>query len=265
MLVLIGFIFGLFVILIPFFKSVIRLSRYLNQEHIAINSFQSINSQVLDDLDKDSKSSDMPKVPSWEYPEILFVGIAPIYGIFLTYAFYRDIKPFHIDYAPSLILYILVVYSSYWMSRYYKDKLPVSIVALLPYGIILSFLFYPILIIHFLSPMTLLGGVIFPYLAFPLFAPLPALLYAIREFSILNYFIEKKIEELQEKPEPNFTTYAFASQYRWKADFQSVLIFVCLVLMTQLSLYAFGQPLNSLWLVFRESQGFIFSAKGSIF
>ncbi len=266
-LFVIGPLLAIFIILIPFIKSITSFNRFVRGEHQPTRRQVSPTNYdfILDVDDYEEAKPETVSISSWEFAEFLFVGVAPLLGVGLIYIFYSEIKPFHIEYVPIVGAYVFIGFLSYWFSRFFKEQLPIFIVALLPYGIGIGILLYIILIIHFISPMTLLGGALLPFLGFPLFAPLPALLYSIREMRILIPHLHNRIYISENSIDYTETGIQFASNISWHNSLQNWALLGVFILGVQAIFYSFGFPLESIWLALREGEGFFFSKTNFLF
>jgi Family of unknown function (DUF6688) len=199
------------------------------------------------------------------YSEVLFMGIAPVMGLGLVYGFQEIFTPFNLSYFPSLAVFLLIPYLSYWISKSYFKELPLEANLLLSYGMMTGCLIYPFLAIHFVSEMTLLGTVIFPFLAFPLFAPIPALLYTLKQFHIHTSFLERQINEteINHLNQNAIQWIGNLCKFENPAAWLGLSIFILII---QNLLGFFGQPFNAVVLAFLQSEDFFFStAQNGIF
>lgn len=195
----------------------------------------------------------------WEFPEFLFMGLAPIAGAAFIYIFQKEIEPFYTPYAPTLIVYIIMAYGCYWASRIFKERLPNAINMILPYGMLMGVVLYTVLFIHFLSPLTLLGGAVLPYFAFPLFAPLPALLYTLRQIKQHNRFAITQTSALWATFNQSSPEREWFRQLWWHEGFPNPVFLLGMILSIQIGLYHIGQPFDAIIEVFRQSKGFLLS------
>jgi len=266
-IIIIGPILAIFIILIPFIKSIYQFNRFFRntEDTLSLKTAEGMYQSILDTNDTYEVKTKKHQVASWEFPEILFMGLAPPCGVFMIYYFYRDIQPFHIDYAPVLGIYIFAGYISYWLSRYGKKNISISLAASLPYGIVIGIILYCILFIHFISQLTLLGGAILPFFGFPLFAPLPALLYSIRELKILTTHLHEQFDQSEDSIEQQSGNISFARNLLWQNSFQNWGLLIILIFIIQAVLFLFGFPFESIWLALRESGGFLFSLNNGPF
>lgn len=180
--------FIILLILVPVYKTILQFSQR-NRSSIPQSKEESILDELTILLNIEEVSY---KNREYTYPEILLMGLAPLVGIILVYAFQKEIKPFDLEYFPLVIPLILVGYISYWVSRIAREDLTESYGSFLMWGMSIGLFFYPILGIHFISSMTVLGVVIFPFLAFALIAPIPCCLFIYTELESRNFSFEKK-------------------------------------------------------------------------
>jgi hypothetical protein len=212
------------------------------------------------------KRTALIQLKPFELVEFFYMGLSPLAGIALVYFFQEDIKPFGMSMMPTLILYVAVGWSSYWLSRYKKETLPDGVNVFLTYGMLAGAFLYLLLTLHYISPMTVLGVMIFPYLAFPLLAPFPALLYTLREIRQLQDYMNSKEEEKREIPGIHSEEKQLVDQIRWRGMVHSGLTFIGFLACLQLFLLVvFGLPLDSLFLLFAGGEDFLFSFPRSIF
>ncbi len=266
-ILIIGPILSIFIILIPFVKSISRFNQFFSntEDAISLTTPDSMYQSILDVNDSYEVNAAEKELDTWEFPELLFMGIAPPLGVFLIYYFYKDIQPFHIDYAPALGVYIFIGYVSYWLSRYCKKHVSISFAAILPYGIAIGILLYCILFIHFISGLTLLGGAVFPFFGFPLFAPLPALLYSTRELKLLTTHLHQQTDKSEYSSEQQSSNLSFAKNLLWQNNIENWGFLIVLIFIIQAVLYLFGFPFESIWLALREGEGFLFSLNSAPF
>ena len=255
-------IFGLLsipLIIIPFVKAIKRNIAYWKQESNQLVALDiAAFDFILDAPLEEQQTSRENRIISWDFPEVWFLGIAPIMGIWLVVAFYGDIKPFGMKYTTSLFVFILIPYFSYWLSRHAKKQLPIFVNILLNYGMLIGCFLYLALFIHYLAPITLMAGGIFPFLAFPLFAPLPAFLYNIREMKEQNIYVQSQIK--------NKYSWTSWMQLAPKNIFFNSIIFLAIIIGLIAVLNLCGQGPADLMLAFINGRDFLFSTNGgSIF
>ena len=262
----IGFLLMFPLIIIPFCLSIIRYVNYAQWLKGNEPGYNSINdyTTILDKPTRLELSYEKWKY-KWEFPEILFMGIAPILGSFFIYNFQNDIKPFALDYSPTLITYIVLAYVSYWLSRLFKEKLPAVVNMILPYGMLIGLGLYAVLFVHFISVMTIYGGVLLPFLAFPLFAPLPALLYNLRQIKQHNLFNLKQTISLWEQYSESAPEKDLFRKLWWHEGFPNPVFVIGFITAIQIVLYQIGQPFDSLIKVFTESSDFLLSNANLLF
>ena len=158
---------ALLIIVLPFVMAFVSYYRFLmNSNTVALKTVMLKADSILDAPMTVPTRKKEPGILL--IPELIFMAISPIYSLWLVVKFHQEIQPFHLHYAFSLGIYILIAYASYWTSRLGKDQLPDIIKILCHYGMIIGLFIYTLLAIHFLSYLTILGGLFLPYLAVPL-------------------------------------------------------------------------------------------------
>ena len=241
-------IFSIPLIIIPFVMAIIRFYRFFRDLKII-------------DLDGILDSTEMEvavykKKRKYDYPEILFMGISPLLGIIFIFIFRKDIHPFAPEHTLSLGVLVVIAYASYWLLRTRKETLPLSVHLWLPVGMMIGILLYFVLFLHLLSPMILLGAAVFPFFAFPLFAPIPALLYNIKALHLQRTW-------LLENEMIDSTVFLGITFKRtpWYRNGVYYLLVIGVIIVLQVSLLPFGQEVDSLIKVFTEGEEFFFSKK----
>ena len=254
-MLLFNILFIVILIIWPFISSIVSFVKHQRKLVNSYNSsFDSIDSEYLDE---DFLDPPKPQKKA-NYAETLFMGIAPLFGIALIYGFQSEIKPFAIEYFPSLAVYLLVAYLSYWLSKIFRKELPTEANLLLNYGMITGCLIYPFIAVHYISELTLLGTAIFPYLAFPLFAPLPACLFTFSQLQVHQRFIMGQIKATE-------INYLNARTMEWYSNLYKIdnpfglLGFIIFLMIIQSLLGFFGQPANAVMLAFLHGSEFLFS------
>ena len=247
------------IIIIPFVIAIRRNISYWKQQNgVSIGRTEVVLEDVLDTPVQENQIRPVSKLKSWEFPELWFMGIAPLVGMGLVGAFHREIKPFALEYVSSLFLFIMIPYLSYWISRYGKERLSILMNIALSYGMLIGLGLYLALFLHFIAPITILAGAIFSFLAFPLFAPLPALLYNVREIQEQQYHLQIQIQS-------NYSWYA-RLQLSWRNLVINLIVVIIIIVGLIFLLSLFGQDIFSIIDVFLEGKGFLFSTtRGAIF
>ena len=254
-ILLLSTLISLIAILIPLIFGMIRCCKYLLNgatKVVVIDTYATQYNAILDV--SEAQTIERPNIKKWDYAEIIAMGIAPIMGVILHFVF-TDMKiPFAPQYAISAISFIAIGYCSYWLSRGFKNRLSLIANLILPYGIVIGVLSYIMLFVHFMSLTTLLAMGFVSIIAFPLIAPLPAIIYALRQLKIQVEYLQKQMGE-------GFQTSNWIKGLRWNFDFINLLYLIGFVSIIQIFLMILGQPLDGFWLAFRESEGFLFSIK----
>ncbi|MEO1437830.1 MAG: hypothetical protein AAFV80_19980 [Bacteroidota bacterium] len=193
------------------------------------------------------------------WSEILMMGLGPVVGILLTYIFRTEIKPFDLSYFPSLSLFILVPWLSYWLSRIGKTWISPLLYAALPIGILIGIPIYFGLGLHFVSPLSGLGVAWFPFFGFALLAPIPAMLFLIRELKRHSLFFHVKMDGHWYHPMAHTSYFQFLAVRNWIRRPAYYLV----ALVVFVGLYALLAVLNQnpyfLIEAFQNSQEFLFS------
>ncbi|MEM6724106.1 MAG: hypothetical protein AAF598_08710 [Bacteroidota bacterium] len=193
------------------------------------------------------------------WSEILMIGLGPIVGILLTYTFKTEIKPFDLTYFPSLCVLILLPWVSYWLSRVGKTWISPLLYAALPIGMLIGITIYFGLGLHFVSPLSALGVAVFPFFGFALLAPIPAMLFIIRELKRHSLFFHIKMDGHWYHPMAHTSYFQFLAARNWIRR----PAFYLVTLVVFIGLYAFLAVLNgnALFLleVVQNSQEFLFS------
>jgi len=244
-----GMLIGVPLLIVVLIKSVRSNLSYFKKETIPLTM---IIQEDLPDTMSAKKRNEL-RVFAVTFPEFLFMGIAPFVGILSLYLFQEEIHPFSNKYIITLSTYVAITYLSYWISRNYKNKIRLENTVFLSHGMVLGIGVYSLLALHFCSPVTLFGGLVLPFLAFPLFAPLPAILYTCREIKELNIYQE------QELLYSEFKNDLTINKFIWRNSNNNIITILLLILLIQSFLSLFGQPIDSLWRCIRESKEFLFS------
>ncbi len=251
-----GIIFAIILIVYPFIKSFSEFFEDpIRQNKVAVNPMSNEALEVLDYPEQGRINIPEKSTPS--YPEILMMGIAPIAGIFLVYYFERDLVPFDLNHFPSLIAYIVFSYVCYWISRFGSSPSSGRMMVIVQHGLAIGILLYLFLFIHYISPLILLGGLVLPYVAFPLFAPLPALLYSWRQMERNNKKITERIN--------NGNTDINLNNAYWNFRPQNILILLVLIFVIQGGLMVFGQGPFSPVAAFLGGEGFLLGENSWLF
>lgn len=244
---IIGF---LALIVVPFIGAIVF---FLRKRPPVANRHSSLDAEIV---------LDQPREPRWltnlEIPELLFMLISPLIGAGFIYYFSEDIQPFALTHAPSLLLFYLPPFVAYWIARLRFSTLSEGSKVLIPYFLGMGMVIYALLFLHFLSPLTIFGGIILPYFGFPLFAPIPALLYNRRLWHDLN--LRQKVES--DFVEPSSTEPSWFEAFRWTGSFQNGALLFGLIGVFILAQVVIGQPLTGIYEAFRGGDGFLFSLSG---
>ncbi|MFK8101786.1 MAG: DUF6688 family protein [Saprospiraceae bacterium] len=199
----------------------------------------------------------IPYLINRDFAELLFMGISPILGIFLVGAFKSEILPFEIKQQLTLVVFILVPYLTYWLSRYYKANFSPLANVFFSYGMLLGLLLYTALFLHFLAPIVLLAGVVFSFLAFPLFAPLPAFLYSLRELRLQQLHLATYTKDAN--PWWSFLILS------WRNSIINLIFMLLLITIIIYVLSFWGQPFYAILSAFLNSKEFFFSSPNTVF
>lgn len=241
-------------IIIPFVKAIRRNINFWKLDTAMRAPLDQVEPDILDVplTTTTSLKQHIPYIIHRDFAELLFLGVAPIFGIFLVSAFKNDILPFEIKRQLTLIVFILIPYLSYWLSRYYKAKCSPLVNIFLSYGMLFGLLLYTALFLHFLAPIVLLAGVVFSFLAFPLFAPLPAFLYSLREIRLQQLHLEMYTKEVS--PWWSFLILS------WRNSIPNLIFLLLFIGIILHVLFFFGQPLYAILSAFVNSKEFFFSS-----
>ncbi len=233
-------------IAMPFCLAILRFVGFYQQ----VKQYEDSQEFVLDSLIH-SRGESLSFRRGFDFPEFLFMGVSPIIGLFFIKSFSGMISPFDVNAAPTLAVYCVFAWSAYWISRLGKANIPAKLLNILPFGIYIGLLLYPFLAIHFISEITLYG-MLLPFFSFPLFAPLPAWLYTLRELMELrNFKAEKAMESL--------ATLGNSSRKILNDSTKHYLGFGAFILLIQVVLVLFGQEWTSIIDVFTGGEDFFFS------
>lgn len=248
-------IFSIPLILIPLYKAVRRNLAFWQSVPNIPQVSQSLlsTSHVLDAPFPGDISVKLPKltIPSWEFPELWFMGVAPLLGMWLVPTFYNEIQPFQLEHRYTLFVFILIPYACYWLSRYNKTSLPGWFNILLSHGMLIGLLLYFALFLHFFVVVVPFAASIFPFLAFPLFAPLPAFLYNLRELKLQQL-------ELAAQAQNTNPWWAFL-QLSWQNSIYHLFLTAILIAVIIYSLTLWGENPFAIVLSFLNSREFFFS------
>lgn len=239
-------------IVIPFVLTIVRFVNFFRNTEVVESTDES-----LLDAEEVPHLKARQKEKKFTYPEILFMGISPILGIIFVFVFKDDIKPFDINHTLSLGVFVVLAYAAYWVSKIAKQRVNNTVFLLLPMGMMIGILIYLAIFIHFISPITLMGGALLPVFGFALYAPLPAILFNIKELVRHKQFYRQKFaiedayrstlffQTLGTSPSINNATYYIATLLVIAA-IQGLLVLV-------------GQDMLSMMHVFTGGEGFLFS------
>lgn len=254
MIIILNFVLIPLLLIAPFFLSIWRFAKWIRL--YPENNFYHYPEGVLDFAFYENKA-DPAKL---DYPEILFMMFAPIAGCIYLPVFKNDIHPFALEHSTSLVAFILISFLSYWLSRFFKNQVSPLIYALLPAGMIIGCVLYLIMAVHFISSMTILGGMIFPYFAIPLFAPIPALLYNIRELIYHNdLFPQKMLAAEWYHPLSKSKFFRLLAMAPWASRPGYYLATAGFAVFIAISMTFFGQDPFSIIKAFTESRDFLLS------
>ena len=89
-------------------------------------------------------------------------------------------------------------------------------------------------------------------LGFPLIAPLPAILYALRQLKIQRGFLQGEIGI-------DDHILLWVRGLRWDYTIINLFYLIGFIIIIQIILILSGQPFNGFWMAFRGSDGFFFS------
>ncbi|MEM7103285.1 MAG: DUF6688 family protein [Bacteroidota bacterium] len=255
----INVVFVVILILVPFVLCIWRFARFATGLRQARNL-----SDVADFYPIGKKRQLLNHRIRVDFPEFLFMGVAPVLGSMFIYYFRHDIHPFAIDHTPTLLAFISVAYVSYWVSRLAKRRISPLLYAILPLGMLIGCLLYGAMFFHFISGMTILGAVVFPYYAFALYAPIPALLYNVRELILHNrYYMDKMHGDSWYHPVRQSGIFKFLSKGAWAFRPTYYLLLLPTIFTLQALMLQFGQEPMSIIHVFTEGKDFLFSEEGS--
>jgi|GEM_PF-3846017 len=251
-LVLANIISYIFLIIRPLYVAVKGLISFFTK--YSIRSKSTSPDTILDCVEGNKDVSAYSSTIS--FPELLYNGIAPILGVFFVYYFHKEIKPFDLGHYPTLLAFSFIPFIAYWVMRKMGDGLSVKSLAVIEPSLIFGVVLYLIYGLHFCSQMTLLGLMIFPFLAFALIAPIPAMGFLLRELSVVRSLINQKTDHTLSAPSALKPAFRLREQTKGYAIFGVgfALLLISLVLLG-------GQDWDSLIKVFRGGQEFLFSIK----
>ena len=193
-----------------------------------------------------------------DYPELVLMGVAPLVGIALVYLFKAEIHPFDLKYAITIGILILMAYFPYWTIRLFRDRISLTVNAMLFHGLVLGQILYILLAIHFISPMTVLGVVIFPYLGFTLLAPALAIFWNWWLLRQHQEYMEAQLEVVPATEDPDYVRAQKIAWLDWGNHLNWMRLLGVLIVV-QVLLFAFGQPIDAVWEAFRGGEDFLFS------
>ena len=202
---------------------------------------------------------DEPEHKRIDFLEIYYMFICPIFGSSFVYIFRNDFQPFKLEFAPTLLLYFAIGLGSYWLSRKFKHRITPLFYGLLPIGMMIGMVSFILSGIHLATPLSLLGTLIFPYFAFPLYALLPATLYCLRELVAHHRSFHSRIfsfywfHPLNESP-----FYQWLSKRSWALRPEYYALILPVLFSLTAILFFFGQDPLSIIKVFTESQDGLF-------
>lgn len=244
---LVGYVFFL---VIPVFRSLFDFVRFFTND-VADEAVD-----ILDDYSLPSMDRIREKV-TWS--EGLYMGLGPVLGVLFSYVFQSELEPFSLSLMPSIAVLILIPWSCYWLSRLGKTWISPLLYAVLPIGMLIGVPVYFIIGLHFISPVSAMGAMVFPYLGFALIAPIPAMLYVIRELKRHSLFFDVKMDKLWYHPMGHTSYYHFLSARNWI----NRPVFYLIAGVSFLGLYAMLSLINQDWFFFitalQDSSDFLFS------
>ncbi len=189
--------------------------------------------------------------------EFIFMGVSPIYGLVLTPIFNKELEFFNLEYYPTLIIFTLIPYLAYWFSRYDKSKFSLVSLTLAQYGILSGVGLYALLFFQFFTPLTLLGLAIFPYFAFPLFAPAFAIYYSIKELKSLRDHLDLNLEHRAIKNIDTDHSFLFANKFIWNRNITNFKMLYVFTFSMVILMMFFKQPMHSLFLLIDLEHNFL--------
>ncbi len=248
-------------IIFPLVQTIRDLSRFITFRRNGKLAYKTTNAELTDDQILDEMDLERPAISEWPntYPfaEILFMGVAPLAGIGLVFAFSGQIDPFSLPFFPAVIPFIALPYLAYWLSRIAKKNLPFAALEFLPVLMRLGIIFYLIMGAHFLiSYMTLMGLLFLPYLGFALIAPIPAVVYIWIETHRNARYIQAlaRIDADTSGGSQNYKTIPLGIQLLW----------IGVIVIVAHGIFHFsGLGLDALYQAFVGGEGFLFSFEKS--
>lgn len=172
---------------------------------------------------------------------VLFTSLAPLIG-FIRFDDFGPDLPFSKNHVLAIELIVVVSAICYWVSKFFKKKLPPFVNLLLRAGLIQGIILDFIITIHFANYLGL--GLMFPFFGFELLAPPIAMLFLLFELHC-NFRTPKQTTEP-----------ILSVQKEIPLQFGVV---IALVVVEQMMLFPMGFQWNSIVLAFTESKGFVFS------
>jgi hypothetical protein len=164
--------------------------------------------------------------------------------------------PFELKtYATALTLYILPLIC-YFVSAYFKTKLPPVVLALLPLGIVIGLVYSLILQIHF---SQLIFAIVVPVLGLPIIAPAVYFIFLLSEFLALHKYQQEQVKAR------NYSSAVLSNMAVlfllpvWQKLPIVLLLCAPILALMQFILTLFGQVPDSMISMFTESCGFLLS------
>lgn len=175
-------------------------------------------------------------------PGILFTTLAPLIGFMRFDAFGPEI-PFSKHHVAVIELVVIISAVCYWISKFFKKKLPPVVNLLVRAGLIQGIILDAIVTIHFTNYFGM--GIMFPLFGFELLAPPIAMLFLIYELQC----------NLKSAPQNMALEFSAEKKFLLHAG-----IVLALIVVEQAVLLPAGSQWDSLVSAFTESKGFVFSS-----
>ena len=188
-----------------------------------------------------------------------YMCFCPLLSLLFLHLYPNLQSIFAIAYLPSLQLAILLALAAYWLSLFKMEAMPLWLNLLLPYGIAMGLLLALVMSIHFISGITFWNSLGHAYLVFPLYAPIPILLYGFRQFKRQNKYIVEQLDALAQAGNLSIEDQDAIHILQWKNPPQNIALLLLMMASLQVFLLPAGQPMNALLLAFVESHDFLFS------
>ncbi|MBI1837478.1 MAG: hypothetical protein HYR91_09465 [Flavobacteriia bacterium] len=195
----------------------------------------------------------------WKVVQRKFIGasvihtlVGPVIG-FLRFDDYGSDMPFSKKHVLTIFTFYLVATCSYWYSIYYRSKMSYYGKIITTFGIVQGILLCLIISIHFANYYHL--GLLFPFCGFELLCPIVAFFLLLKELiKIQKHFFRNTFPSFHSKDIEVYSLIHKLEELFLFVPFLLLFIFIQIIV-----LQFFGQDIDSVFKVFSESSGFVFS------